>query len=122
MITPTELLDFAREMLNGNNPPEIKIRTSISRSYYAAYHYAVRKYASKKNVTPRQVLDRGHAPFIRDLKKDTNPKLHRLGRQLEEIKMDREKADYDLNSDITKTAGAKAISCVLRAKDTVDSI
>lgn len=122
MIKPINILAFAEELLGGNEPPETIIRTSISRSYYAAYHFAVRKYASAKGFTIRQVIDMGHARFIKELRRDTNLLLVRLGNQLHELKLDREKADYDLESDITKPAGKKTLSFAIKAKSTADSI
>ena len=40
-VTPDEVLALARELYNGGNASEARVRSSISRAYYAAYHSAV---------------------------------------------------------------------------------
>lgn len=40
-VTPDDVLALARDLYNGGNASEVRVRSAISRAYYAAYNKAV---------------------------------------------------------------------------------
>ncbi|HLA48532.1 MAG: hypothetical protein A2W77_05705 [Nitrospinae bacterium RIFCSPLOWO2_12_39_16] len=121
MINPLDYLIFARELLDEGKDNEIKIRTAISRAYYGVYLYATSKYVQFKGDSIFEGIVSSHMKFIDILKKDNDKLLNKLGNQIFDLKKDREKADYEIKKDITKSFGEKAYSQAQRIKDTINS-
>lgn len=66
MIEPTDFLSLAEELSKDNGGQEAKLRTSISRSYYAAYHEVTKRYADHKNLKLSDSIFSNHQTFIGD--------------------------------------------------------
>lgn len=108
MITPSDFLKLAEE-LKKDSGQEAKHRTSISRAYYAAFHEAVRQYAKYRNLEPDDRIFNNHQVFIRELIQNQSKELIRtIGNQLQSLKKDRFKADYNLNQNITLSSATKS--------------
>lgn len=69
-----------------------KERVVVSRSYYAAYHYANDFLTFRKIKTSNYGSE--HDKVIKSLKNTKNPKLIKLGLNLERAKKNRTIADY----------------------------
>ncbi|MBF0235737.1 MAG: hypothetical protein HQK65_22280 [Desulfamplus sp.] len=109
MINPSDFLNIAEELIKDNNGQEAKHRTSISRSYYAAYHEVVIQYAKYKKLDIKDSIFSNHQTFIRNLTQNKSQSLIRtLGNQLHSLKKDRFKADYELNKDISLSSAKKS--------------
>jgi uncharacterized protein (UPF0332 family) len=117
MIEPLDYLPFARELLD-KSTEEIRIRTAVSRSYYAVYLYAANKYGQAKGSDPEII--RSHAKLISELKKEQSKLLNKIGNQLFDLKKDREKVDYEIKNDINKSFAEKSYSQAIRIKESVD--
>ena len=72
-----------------------KERVVVSRSYYAAFHYANDFLTSRKMKTENYGGE--HDKVIQSLKKAKDTKLLKLGLNLERAKKNRKIADYDSN-------------------------
>jgi uncharacterized protein (UPF0332 family) len=91
-------LTLAKNLLinQSNNSSEIieaELRSSISRSYYAAFHvakkylYKVRSYELSKENSHRSLID--------EFKYSGDPRLSIIGNYLERLRDRRNEADYD---------------------------
>ncbi|MBI3600935.1 MAG: HEPN domain-containing protein [Nitrospinae bacterium] len=121
MINPLDYLVFARELLDEGKDSEIKIRTAISRAYYGVYLYAASKYVHFKGDSVFEEIVKNHSRFIKTLKTENDNLLNKIGNQIFDLKKDREKADYEIKKDITKSLAEKAYSQAQRIKDNIDS-
>jgi uncharacterized protein (UPF0332 family) len=122
MIEPLGYLDFAKEILDSIPITEIKIRTAVNRAYYAVYLYAADKYSQAKGNDPSiEAIIRSHARFIKELKLEASQPLQTLGNQLNDLKQDREKADYEYKANVSKNSAQKSYFQALHIKQTVDT-
>lgn len=123
MINPLEYLPLAKELITSDSNNEAKLRTSMGRSYYAAFLHAGQKYLQLKNNDPIVESTIGsHQGFIRELKESTNRSFQKIGNKIADLKRDREKADYRIKELISKnsadTSYKKAISLIALTEET----
>lgn len=112
MIDPSDFLTVANELATATE--EAKLRTAISRAYYAAYHQVVKKYADREELALSDHLFGNHQNFIRELKTRHSGELKKIGNQLYMLKKDRFRADYNLKNNVTKSAAKKSCSASLK--------
>ena len=105
-----DYLDLAKELYKSStkSPSESKLRSAISRAYYAAFH-TVKSYLEEKD--PHLLISqdgKAHIEVINAFKYDSNPKRVQIGEGLNRLKVARTKADYQ-----KKEVNAKqAESCI----------
>ncbi|MEW5987996.1 MAG: hypothetical protein AB1791_15295 [Chloroflexota bacterium] len=73
---------------------EAACRSAVSRAYYAAYHAAVETAQAKDNFIPAQTSD-DHREIIEHFLYSLDPTYQRIGAELQRLRRDRNKADYD---------------------------
>ncbi|KYK27645.1 MAG: hypothetical protein HXS48_16615 [Theionarchaea archaeon] len=72
---------------------EAKLRSSVSRAYYAAFCEA-RNYLRNELGYPIPTTGEAHKLVIDNLKTSIEPKLRRVGINLDRLRIDRNKTDY----------------------------
>lgn len=112
-MTPREFLDAADEYAAG--PHEGRWRSAISRGYYAAFH-ASRILLSQCGFDV-PFADRAHVYLSRRLSNSGNALVVKAGRDLEALRKERNRADYDLNRAV---AQGMAIRLVQFATDILE--
>lgn len=97
-IKSKDFLELAKELYDIKNAPEANFRTSVSRSYYALFNYVKNCLQSMSFKIPKDAA--GHQIAMRLFKYCGNEKLQEVAGYLEEMRIDRNKSDYDLDSTI----------------------
>ena len=96
----SEYLDLAKElagMKNINVSDEAKLRSSISRAYYASYCklYSYLRDVEKDDSLPKGEEAHGGHKYVRNKFLDSEEEVHRqIGQNLSRLLTDRIKADY----------------------------
>jgi uncharacterized protein (UPF0332 family) len=114
----SEYLNLAQELAGQVKSPssqEAKLRSSISRSYYAAFCKARNNLRGERHSIPRQNTHR----YVIDQFLDSPDRVRkRVGAHLDRLRKDRNKADYDDKvarlSDMTAKALRLADQVILR--------
>ncbi len=110
MIRGDEFLGLAKNYVSG--PTETDWRSAISRAYYAAFHVARALMGDLGFTTPR--ADLAHAFLWRRLSNCGYVPLALAGSRLNQLRGERNRADYDLNSDLSwKVAQAAVTSAAM---------
>jgi len=92
---PDLFLDVAKDWADNHPTCEGHFRSSISRAYYAAFHFSR---GTVEALELEQPADTGsHKRIILALKRSGDKELSALGRKLEALKVIRESADYDIH-------------------------
>ena len=101
------------KMLCRENCREPEWRTSISRSYYAAYH-TIRECLSAGVERALLIRSGGtalyHGFVIRCLKRCSDEKVNEIGDLLNDLRAERRRADYDLHDKIESTRAVDVLS------------
>lgn len=104
MFDPKSFLDFAEALLKDRSyQEETKFRTSTSRAYYAIF-LKVRETIPKKLKS--QMRGGIHAWLIDLLKTSSTAENKRFGFSLQNLRNDRNKADYELDPFYSSTQTA----------------
>lgn len=115
MFDPTKFLEIAKKLVDDPNyKDECGYRTSIGRSYYAAF-LVVKKKLEERDVSFKDV-DRLHKDVIDEVMYRRNKFL---GSQLETLREERVCADYYVREIITET---KARNCTKLSEIIVNSV
>jgi uncharacterized protein (UPF0332 family) len=109
MITGIEFLTLADAWSRGATEGEW--RSAVSRAYYAAFHEARRLLRDLGFQAPRG--DQAHAFLWLRLSNCGEPQLIRVGMDLNDLRRDRNRADYDLAQNVSR---ADAVASVQRAR------
>lgn len=100
-VSYKDFLDFAEiHIIDNQKGTEIEFRNSISRAYYAVYLLA--KEVAEKLPAPNGIdmtKVGSHEKII--VKLDKNPKLKRIAHLIQQQKLKRCEADYEINLTIT---------------------
>lgn len=109
-FNPLDFLGFAKAVEQETPPvPEARIRSGVSRAYYATF-LGLRERAKARGLFHPGVVKIHHRDLILKLKTSNNPELVRLGHKLASFKTDRERADYELSVQLTLADLQGAIS------------
>ena len=110
-----EFLNLARELSEEtalHSAQEAKLRSAISRAYYAAFHKA------KTTILPTRGAGFGsHQEIIDILQESDDPARRQLGVDLARLKGNRKKADYD---DVVANLSALTEDSLLGAQELID--
>lgn len=120
-FTWDEYLKLAKEMAGQSTPtagPEARLRSSVSRAYYAAFCQARNYLVQKKQFVVPQ--SDPHKAVINEFKKigsNTNPLPLSIAANLHRLKLNRRMADYD-----DFVAGLQHVTSfsILLSSDTLD--
>jgi uncharacterized protein (UPF0332 family) len=91
-MDPHEFLALAQQLSLANT--EAAWRSSVSRAYYATFHLARQLMEDLGFTVPR--ADRAHAYLWLRLANCGDPQIQRAGQGLNDLRRDRNWADYDL--------------------------
>jgi uncharacterized protein (UPF0332 family) len=101
-MTGREFLAVAKQLAAGSTEGEW--RSSISRSYYAAFHVARELLEDLKFAVPR--AERAHVYLSRRLANSGHGPVGQAGTDLNALRGDRNQADYDLHRPVTSKLAA----------------
>jgi len=91
-MDPRDFLDIAGEWSVAAR--EAEWRSAVSRAYYAAFHVASRLFQRARFAVPRG--EQAHGYLWLRLSNSGHPDVINAGRVLQELRRDRNHADYDL--------------------------
>lgn len=108
MIQPADFLDSADSCLreNTNHPHEVHVRSTISRAYYAAFHYA-KATAKQYNIHVEPPAE--HAGLIKALQNHQDKRLVTAGNRLRSLRDKRTRADYRLDNNLQRSEAVAAL-------------
>ncbi len=92
-MNPLEFLEVAKKLKDSLN--ESDRRTSVSRSYYSVFNY-IRTYLEENSIPIPTFA--GHEVLIQYLKHSGMSKGKMLGQMVEDLRTERNKADYDMKT------------------------
>lgn len=118
MIRGEDFLKFAERAANG--PAETDWRTAVSRAYYAAFHEARDFLTALGFQTPR--ADMAHAFLWRRLQNGGHVRLALAGSRLNQLRGERNQADYDLHRDLARDDAAAAAKSAAMIIDTLHGL
>lgn len=98
-----KFVDLAQRFITYEETEEV-FRTAVSRSYYGVFGI-LRNYTGLKNYTRKDV----HQRVIEALIYSQNKEERKIGRWLDELRKDRNKADYSENEKIDRNLAEKCI-------------
>ena len=93
-MEPKAFIDLAKSLVDQNNPSEAAIRTSVSRSYYGLYNLLSGFFEANDFRLP--VAAEAHKIVHRDLYNCGIPIVRDIAEFLQELRVERNKADYHL--------------------------
>lgn len=93
-----DFLDIAKQILGYKT--EASFRTSVSRSYYSAYHYFSKECECLGVHIPRNHA--GHEFLVSHFYNSGIKEVADIGRKIGDLRSDRNIADYDLLGSVTK--------------------
>ena len=105
MILDSDLLHLAEKMSLGTT--ESEWRCAVSRAYYAAFHHARDLLQALGFAAPRGEL--AHAFLWRRLEGCGDPALGLAGSDLNQLRGQRNRADYDLADDVSRRTALSAV-------------
>ena len=113
-----DFLKFAERTATG--PTETDWRTAVSRAYYAAFHEARDFLTALGFQTPR--ADMAHAFLWRRLQNCGHVRLALAGSRLNQLRGERNQADYDLHRDLARDDAAAAVKSAAMIFDTLHGL
>ncbi|CAK0779402.1 putative HEPN domain-containing protein [Azospirillaceae bacterium] len=116
-VKPQSFLEEARSLAEPESTNEIRHRTSINRSYYAAYHHLLET-AKRSGFKPPSFS--AHAALIEWMMLESSDGRHKkAGKTLREMKKLRVNADYALSSQITHI---DTLECLKKASHLIEKL
>ena len=109
MIRGEDFLKCAERSAIG--PTETDWRTAVSRAYYAAFHEARECLTALEFQTPR--ADMAHAFLWRRLQNCGHVRLALAGSRLNQLRGERNQADYDIHRDLARDDAAAVKSAAM---------
>jgi len=108
-----DFLNLADELKTAHD--EAKLRSSVSRAYYAVYHH-IRSYLVENNIVAQKARlphNMVHIFLFECAKYSGRQELEKLSRKVEAMKVNRERADYrvDLTTFNIKTCETIVCDC-----------
>lgn len=91
-----ELIDQAQDQSIGSDIKEAKLRSALSRVYYACYRTAKNYLIAKSLYSPTRKEQENDHIYVRDQFRDRlNPRKDQVANNLKRLRLERNKADYD---------------------------
>jgi uncharacterized protein (UPF0332 family) len=122
---PFDWMDFlglAQELSAQTDAPsyrDARLRSAISRAYYAAYHHA-REYLAKRGEYRPSNADHLHL-YVRDVFRNSKDSARqKIGNNLDRLRLDRTEADYEIAA--KHIGGETAEKDVILARKIIDDI
>lgn len=118
MIRGDDFLKFAQRTAAGST--EVDWRSAVSRAYYAAFHEARDLLTALGFQTPR--ADMAHAFLWRRLENCGHARLALAGSRLNQLRRERNQADYDLGLDLALKDAEAAVKSAAMIFDTLNGL
>lgn len=118
MILDRDVLRLAEKMSTAGN--EAEWRCAISRAYYAAFHHARDLLQALGFEVPRG--EQAHAFLWKRLQSCGNPSLGLAGSNLNQLRGQRNRADYDLAGDVSQRTAMTAVERANAIFQVLDSL
>ena len=115
-----DFLRLARQLAAGRT--EAEWRTAIGRAYYAAFHVARQLLEDLKFRVPH--ADRAHKYLALRLSNAGDPAIQLAGSDLDQLRSERNHADYDLRMPLARAVAATRIQLaekIIRVLDALDA-
>ena len=112
-----DFLRLAASLANG--PGEAEWRSAVSRAYYAAFHVARRLLQSMNFRVPQ--ADRAHAYLWLRLANAGHPDVQIAGTRLNDLRGERNRADYDDRRPMRQATAAKHVQTAAEVVRTLDA-
>jgi uncharacterized protein (UPF0332 family) len=113
-----QFLLLAERLLQTDSHPAGN-RSAISRAYYAAYHRA-REFVESAGIHLKRGQD-SHVDVSMHLTSIGDPEIEQIGKELADLRAERNTADYDL-SDRLPEGASTASSIVVQARELIEAI
>jgi len=104
-MNPQDFLGLARTL--ATDTTEAAWRSAVSRAYYAAFHVARDWFSALGFTVPHG--DQAHRYLTLRLSNCGDPKVEGAGRELDTLRRDRNRADYDLHLPVRAIAAHASI-------------
>ena len=117
----SEYLKFAREIVGQTTTPanqEARLRSAISRSYYAAFIKARNYLRDRENSSIPETAD-VHRYVIEQFEQSSDPIRKAIGTKLKQLRRDRNQADY--NDTVTELV-VMSKKAIRRARQVINSL
>lgn len=118
MILDTDLLRLAEKLSLSTTEPEW--RCAVSRAYYAAFHHGRDLLQALGFEPPRGEI--AHAYLWRRLQSCGNPSLGMAGSDLNQLRGQRNRADYDLAGDVSHRTAMTAVETAAAIFRIIDAL
>jgi uncharacterized protein (UPF0332 family) len=109
-MNPQQYLDLAQEWLADSR--EAAWRSAVSRAYYATFHQARLFFLAASFRVPRE--SRGHPYLIYRLSNTRDEQVNLAGKDLDELRLARNRADYDFAFSLTNLSAQVSIERAIR--------
>jgi len=116
-MNPRDFLTLANALAAGTT--EAAWRSAVSRAYYAAFHAARLLLRDLGFRTPRG--DQAHAYLWMRLSNCGNARLEAAGQKLQDLRRERNRADYDLDIPLPQVSVPVRIGVAAHVMQTLDS-
>lgn len=117
----SQYLNLAREIIGQTTTPadgEARLRSAISRAYYAAFMVARNYLRDRENHSIPETAD-VHRYVIEQFEQSSDPVRKAIGIKLKQLRRDRNQADYN---DIVTGLGVIAQKAIRRARQVLSSL
>jgi uncharacterized protein (UPF0332 family) len=111
-----DFLNVAQNLLS--EPTEAAWRSAVSRAYYAAFHVARELLEALGFACPK--AERAHAYLWRRLSNCGEPQVQNAGRELNDLRGDRNQADYEVHRSLPKKIAEGQVLMARRIIDLLD--
>ncbi len=118
MISARAFLSLAETWSRGRT--EAEWRCAVSRAYYAAFHECRTTLVALGFVVPR--ADLAHAFLWRRLENSGHDHAIRIGTELSMLRRDRNRADYDLHTNVTQVVAFAAVGSATWIISTLENL
>jgi uncharacterized protein (UPF0332 family) len=117
-MTGHDFLALANQLATGAS--EAEWRTSVSRSYYAAFHVARRLLQDLGFVVPQE--EKTHAYLYFRLNNCGAPNVSAVGKELNNLRTGRNQADYDLHIPVRQASVSPRLTTAQAIIQTLDNL
>ncbi len=116
MTNAGELLEVAEDLLGGET--EAHWRSAVSRAYYATFHQARALFRQCRFAVPQS--EKSHAYLWQRLSNCGHPDLAHTGAELNDLRSQRNWADYDLDRALEQTNAADYVQSARNALEVLE--
>lgn len=113
MTRPVDILQEARNLIDGADRSDVRLRTVLGRAYYAAFHFIINHPCAGGYAKYRKEADTGrHRALINFLSKSSDRTIQYVAQTLDQLYSRRIKADYVLHIPILHAHAEDSVELV----------